>query len=120
MATKREYDVSNIEINDDATVPWPQAKNRPNLLYFNGKITDVKKVARFVSFEPKLRADIEQLRQQKKPLALTHCNNKIDSTSLEILANKYSSVLLRSLKLMKVCHPQRKTLQTRLFIMLCA
>lgn len=97
MANKREYDVSDIEVNNDATVhghifdvsPVKTSKNRPNLSYFNGK-----KVARFVSFEPKLRADIEQLKQKKKPVALTRCkiqNNKMDSTSLEILANKFSS-----------------------------
>lgn len=52
------------------------------------------KVARFVSFEPKLRLSLDRLREENKAVALSGCriqNNKFDS-SLEIMAGRQSAV----------------------------
>ena len=105
MASEKSCNVSELEAGDNTTVhghildlsPIKTSKNKPDCSYFNGKLSDGLKVARFVSFEPELRLSLDRFRQEKKAVALSGCriqNNKFDS-SLEIMAGL--SVITRSL-----------------------
>ena len=57
MASGKSYDVSELEVCDNTTVhghilelsPIQTSKNKPDCSYFNGKLSDGVKVARFVS-----------------------------------------------------------------------
>ena len=76
MASDKSYDVSELEAGDNTIVhghilelsPIKTSKNKPDCSYFNGKLSDGVKVARFVSFEPKLCLSLDRLRQEKKQL----------------------------------------------------
>ncbi len=89
-----EYNVSEIESHDNATVhglvvelsPVKESRNNPDCKYFNAKISDGKRVARFISFHPQLRQPMDKYRQESKSIALSACRiqtNKLDS-NLEI------------------------------------
>jgi hypothetical protein len=98
----REYDVAEIVEEDKATVhgviidllPIKSSKNNPTLKYFNAKISDGRKCARMISFEPKLRPDLESSKVEGKTIALVNCKvkpGKFDST-LEVLATNHTEV----------------------------
>ena len=97
-----EYNVSEIESHDNATVhglvvelsPVKESRTNPDCKYFNAKISDGKRVARFISFHPQLRQPMDKYRQESKSIALSACRiqtNKFDS-KLEIMAGKRSTV----------------------------
>ena len=71
--------------------PIKASRKNPDVKYFSGKITDGKKVARVISFDPKLRSILEKSREEKTSLALVNCNvrkGKFDSG----MANNYTKV----------------------------
>ena len=74
MATNlKEFDVSKLEDERNATVhgmvsPVKVRRNNPEVKYFNRKISDGKKVARIISFEPKLRSVLERSQENKRSL----------------------------------------------------
>ena len=80
MASGKSYDVSELEAGDNTTVhghilklsPIKMSKNKPDCSYFNGKLSDGVKVARFVSFKPKLRSCFEWLSNSKQQVYLVH------------------------------------------------
>ena len=113
MAQNREFDVSNMEEHSKFKChnSWnagggftnKDKQKNPDVKYFSGKITDGKKVARIISFDPKVRSILEKSREEKTSLALTNCNvrkGKFDS-GIEVMANNYTKVP-NSLKRFKV------------------
>ena len=108
---KRSYDVSELEIDEDATVhgkvlelsPIKISRNRRDCLYFNGKLSDGVKMARFVSFERKLRECLDKFLQENKSVVVSGCriqSNKYDR-SKEIITGR-SSVVGQSPKKFKI------------------
>ena len=80
VGVKRAYDVSNIEEEENATVhgvvlelsPMKTSHKNQDIKYFNGKLSDGKKMARLISFEPncKLRPSLEKNQKKKRILWL--------------------------------------------------
>ena len=80
--------------NGGEVSPIKASRKNPDVKYFSGKITDGKKVARVISFDPKLRSILEKSREENTSLALVNCNvrkGKFDS-GMEVMANNYTKV----------------------------
>lgn len=99
---KRTYEVSEIEADKNVTVhgvvvelsPIKESAKDGKVKYFSGKVSDGRKVARVISFEPTLRPSLEKFRQEGKSVALVNCKvqeSKFDQ-SLEIMTSKYTKV----------------------------
>ena len=109
MASK-SYNVSEMELGDNATVhghilelsPIKKSKNKPGCSYFNGKMSDGVKAARFVAFEPKLHLPfmpLDRLWQEKKSSCsewLSNCNSKSLFTLLSCLTRSTTLFTLAS------------------------
>ena len=98
----QEYDIKDLEVSENATIhgrivqlsPVKVSQNRENCRYFNGKMSDGLKVARFVSFEPSLRPTFDKFKQEETSVAVTSCyiqESKYDN-SLEIKTGKNSTI----------------------------
>ena len=84
MAAKRKLDmvISDLEEEANATVhgailelsPLKVRKNNKDVEYFVAKLTDSKKVARLVCFEPNLRKDMENLKKNNESVSCVNCN----------------------------------------------
>ncbi len=65
--------------------------------YFEGQLSDGKKTVRMVSFEPKLRAEVEQAQVSGEGVALTNCcvkeSKKQGCDALEIVAGSRTTVV---------------------------
>ena len=75
-------DISNLEPATSASMegafvgnilPIKTSRNNPRVKYFEGKISDGAKTVRFVSFEPKLRSQVEEAEKNLYGIALTNC-----------------------------------------------
>ena len=74
--------MSDMEEHSNATIhgvvveisPTNASRKNPDVKYFSEKITDGKKVARVISFDPKLRSILVKSREEKTSLALVNCN----------------------------------------------
>jgi len=82
MAQKRKhFEVSEMEEEDNATIhgvvvevsPVRPSRNNPNVKLFSGKVSDGVKVARVISFEPKLHPSFAKSREEGKSVALVNC-----------------------------------------------
>lgn len=80
---KSEFDVSEIAPTKSATVhgifvgetsPVKCSKSNSSVKYFHTRLTDGKKTVRVVSFEPKLRSDIEKAREDGVEVAVSKCS----------------------------------------------
>lgn len=75
----QEYDIKDLEVSENATIhghivqlsPTKVSQHRENCHYFNGKMSDGLKVARFVSFEPSLRQTFDILKQEEISVTIT-------------------------------------------------
>ncbi len=95
MASKRktwEFDVLEkmATVHGMVVEVSPTAMSRcyPDKQYFSGKVSDGQKVVRMVSFEPKLRAAMDKLREEGKAVAIVNCcvqERRFDN--LEIVAS---------------------------------
>lgn len=95
-------DVSDIKESPNATVdgvltevsPVKSSKKNPHVLYFNGVISDGKKTARIVSFDPAMHNTFEQALKNNSSVSLVNCQvrpNMIDK-HLEIVATTRSKI----------------------------
>ena len=71
MARKNDMEVSEMHQSSTATVhgmvvgelsPIKTSRKRSSVKYFEGNISDGRKVARMISFEPSLRSEIQQIK----------------------------------------------------------
>ena len=104
MAQKRKhFEVSEMEEEDNATIhgvvvevsPVRPSRNNPNVKLFSGKVSDGVKVARVISFEPKLHPSFSKSREEGKSVALVNCKvqeGKFSDGALEIVASKHTRV----------------------------
>ena len=101
-AAAADYEVSNMIEEDSATVhgvvvdlsPIKSSRNNPAVKYFNARISDGKKSARVVSFEPKLRPSLETSQMEGSTVAIVNCRikpGKFDS-ALEVTASHHTEV----------------------------
>ena len=99
---KLQFDVSEINREEScATVHGvvvelsPMKKSRKSdVQYFEGKVSDGREVCRFVSFEPKLFKDMEELKKKQESVSLINCDIKMDrnGNNYEVIASRRSSV----------------------------
>ena len=98
-------DISEVCESQGATVhgmvvgelsPVKDSRGKAGVRYFEGQLSDGKKTVRMVSFEPKLRSDLDRLRKSGEGVALVNCCIKRSKMSggetLEIVAGCRSSV----------------------------
>lgn len=77
----REFDVADLEEEPHAKVhgvvlelsPVKSGRKNPDVKYFSGRLSDGKKVATLVSFDPKLHTDMEKSRIERNSIALVDC-----------------------------------------------
>ena len=62
--------------------------------YFEGKISDGAKTVRFVSFEPKLRSQVEEAKEDLCGITLTNCAVKQsrEAGELEVLVSSQTKI----------------------------
>ena len=99
-----EMDVSSMEESNSATVhgvfvgavsPVKVSRNTQRS-YFEAKLSDGVKSARVVSFEPKLRNEIEEAGKVRRGVAITRCTvkrPKFGGDDLEIVAGSKSAIV---------------------------
>ena len=56
--------------------PIKTSRNNAKVKYFEGQLSDGSKTVRFVSFEPKLRSQVEQAREGLRGVSLANCTVK--------------------------------------------
>ncbi len=100
-----EMEVSDLQVGTSATVhgvfvgpvsPVKCSRKRADIKFFEGQLTDGKKTVRVVSFEPKLRREVEQARESGEGVAVTNCcvqkSKKPGCDSFEIVAGNHTSL----------------------------
>lgn len=100
-----DVNVSEITLCSAATVhgvfigeisPVKCGKSHPNVKYFDGQFTDGKKAVRMVSFEPKLRTEVQKAQESGEEVALRNCyvqkSRTEGSDELEIVASSRTRV----------------------------
>ena len=104
LKRKLEFDVSEIgeEIHSGALVhgrviemsPIKNSRKNKDIKYVEGQLTDGKEVCRFISFDVKIRDDIEKLMDREESVSLNNCGVKKNRTGdgYEVVLTKRSSV----------------------------
>lgn len=75
--------------------PVKTSRKRADVQFFEGNLTDGKKVARLISFEPNLRGEIDQMRQSGQSVKLSNCSvqqSKLSGSDLEVVLNKRTNL----------------------------
>ncbi len=101
-----EMEVSEMEESNTATMhgmfigavsPVKCSRTKAEVKYFEGQLSDGKKTVRMVSFEPKLRAEVEKARESGEGVAVTNCtvqkSRKEGCDALEIVAGHRTNVV---------------------------
>ena len=99
-----EWDVSEIQECTSAEVhfvvselsPIKESRKNKKVKYFDSKVTDGKKVARAILFEPSLRAAFAESKDKGTPIKLLNCSVKPvtgQADKFEIFANNHSKVM---------------------------
>ncbi len=121
---KRKYnemEVSDMSQSNSATVhgvfigavsPTRESRTKPEIKFFESLLSDGKETVRVVSFEPKLRAEVEQARESGDEVAVTNCcvkkSRKPGCEGLEVVAGSRTTVV-RSPKKFKINEGVRST-----------
>ena len=82
--------------------PIKTSRNNAKVKYFEGQLSDGSKTVRFVSFEPKLRSQVEQAKEGLRGAALANCTVKRsrEAGELEVLiSSQRFRIRQRSLRL---------------------
>ena len=73
--------------------PVKKSRNKADVQYFETSLSDGDKTVCVVSFEPRLRRDVEEAYKTKREVAIKNCSVKRNrSDTFEILANSKSSI----------------------------
>ena len=101
-----EMDVSEVCKMKAATVhgmlvgkliPVKNSRSKVGVRYFEGQLSDGKKTVRIVSFKPKLRSDLERMKNSSESVALMNCSVQNckwpGSEELEIVAGSRGSCM---------------------------
>ena len=121
----KDVEVSNLVPSTSANVhgvfvgalsPVKSSRNNTKMKYFEGQLSDGSKTVRFVSFEPKLRQQIEEAHEKCSSIALRNCAVKRNrQEDLEVLVSsqtkihsspKKMAINTASLSLLKVLNTQ--------------
>lgn len=102
--TTEDFDVSDLTPTKIAKVhgvvvgevsPVKESKKNSTCKYFQGQLSDGKKTVRMISFEPKLRQDLQKAKETQQEIALDNVcvqQNKLHQDTLEIVIGSRSSV----------------------------
>ncbi len=100
-----EMEVSELDVSNAATIhgvfvvevsPVKCGRRNPDVKYFEGRMTDGKKTVSVISFEPRLRTEVENARKSSEGVALTNClvqRTKQPGAELEVKATAHTSVV---------------------------
>ena len=75
--------------------PVKTSRSNGRVKYFEGHLSDGTKTVRFVSFEPKLRPQIEEARESLRGVALKNCTVKRsrEAGELEVLVSSQTKII---------------------------
>ena len=73
--------------------PIKTSRKTAQVQYFMGSLSDGSKTVRFVSFEPKLRPQIEQAREYLCGLSLSNCAITRNRGDMEVVVSNQSKIL---------------------------
>ena len=103
MSTTKDVVVSDMGEYNFATVhgvfvgavsPVKSSRKKSDIKYFEANLSDGEKTVRVVSFEPRLRAQVEETNKTRRRVAVSNCCVKRSrGDALEILANNKSSIV---------------------------
>ena len=98
-----QMQVSTMEEQSSATVHGvfvggvsPVKTSRSTKSYFEANLSDGKKSARVVSFEPRLRSEIEEAEKAQRDVAITRCSvkrAKFGNEELKIVSGEKSAII---------------------------
>ena len=100
-----EMDVSDIQEANVATVHGVfvgdvsrvrDSRKNSGVKLFEGRLTDGKKAVRVVSFEPRLRCDIEKMKESGEGVAVSNCSvqkSKMSPGDLEIVVGSRTKIM---------------------------
>ena len=98
----KDVEVSNLVPSTSANVhgvfvgalsPVKSSRNNTKMKYFEGQLSDGSKTVRFVSFEPKLRQQIEEAHEKCSSIALRNCAVKRNrQQDLEVLVSSQTKI----------------------------
>ena len=99
-----EMSISDLQVSPSTTVhgvvvgnvsPLKSSRKDSSRKWFDGQFTDGAKVVRMISFNPKLRSELESAKESGTGVALENCQVKTaqNSTDMEILLNNWSKVV---------------------------
>lgn len=97
-----DMNVSDMKESKSATVhgmfvggvsPVKKSRNKADVQYFETSLSDGDKTVRLVSFEPRLRKEVEDAYKTKREVAVKNCSVKRNRTDeFEILVNNKSAI----------------------------
>ena len=73
--------------------PIKTSRKNTRIQYFKGSLSDGSKTVRFMSFEPKLRPQIEQAREDLRGVSLSNCAVKRNRGDKEVMVSNQSKIL---------------------------
>ena len=73
--------------------PIKTSRKTVRVQYFKGSLSDGSKTVRFVSFEPKLRPQIEQARENLRGVSLSNCAITRNRGDMEVVVSNQSKIL---------------------------
>jgi len=73
--------------------PIKTSRKNDRVHYFDGCLSDGSKTVRFVSFDPKLRPQIEKAKEDLRGVSLTNCAVKRNRGEMEVVVSTQSKIL---------------------------
>lgn len=108
MAKRSRFEAEGLDVSDlnvatsSAIVhgaiievsPIKQSRKNKDIKYFKAKLTDGKKVARMVSFEPAFHKEIQKFKDNEETVSVTNCNVKesLDGEGFEVVIYNKSRI----------------------------
>ena len=83
--------VHGVSVGDVSPVKESRIKNGVKL--FESRFMDEKKVVRMVSFEPKLKSEVDQVKESWEGVAIINCAVKTNSKEMEIVCGSKTKLV---------------------------